>query len=460
MNDFSFLARGVGVPELADPADLYAKQMTLAQIARTAQIQQMQMEQARRAQSSSEGVGQGLGLLRDPTNDEEVYGVLQKLPPEARAAFVSEVQKARKARGDYQGDLAKTDETRTKTAAQKLEIVGGVAGALAQAPTRENMMMAQQRLAAAGIDPSLLALPQGADPVAHYGQLAQSTIKAKEQAELADKAQQRGLTARGQDITMRGQDQTAATALAGQGVTRRGQDIGASTARRGQDLTNARSIDSTAATRDAAGGAKLNSETQAYAKFIESNALPNLTTSANALDATLKKYAGKNIPGVGPVESRIPTILQSGEGKAVRAQLQAMSNDLLKLYSGGAVTLNEAERRTVEMMASGDFTDADLMTAWPLVKGRIDAAQKNARGGFSPEAIKTYEERGGLKLRPIGEAQEAKPEAPASGEQSAGKVLAADLPSPPDPAKFTGKRMLAPDGKTWYRSNGRDWKRD
>jgi hypothetical protein len=150
----------------------------------------------------------------------------------------------------------------------------------------------------------------------------------------------------------------------------------------------------------------LDSGTRDLAKMIDANSLPNLSSTIRSLNATLEKYAGtRDIPGVGYFEGFAPGWMQSAEGKAVRSQIQGVANDLLKLYSGGAVTLNEAERRTIEMMANGGYTENDLYTGWPLIVNRYNSAIQNIGAGFSPEVVQTYRKRGGTAMEPIVPAQ-------------------------------------------------------
>jgi hypothetical protein len=316
-------------------------------------------------------------------------------------------------------------------------VFGGIVGGI---KTRDDWLAAKANAQRLGFDPEMLNPPDGADPLQYFQSVAQQSLTRAQQLDAQDKATQRaetgrhnlateGLTAAGHGVTMRGQDLGAQVSREGHGVQRRGQD-----------MVNARSIDATAATREATSGTKLNAETQALAKFVDGNALPNLITSANALDSTIRQYRGKDIPGVGAT-GLLPPLLTTAEGKLVRSKVQGVSNDLLKLYSGGAVTLNEAERRAVEMMASGTFTDDDLRNAWPLVKGRIDAAVANVRGGFSPEAIDTYQRRGGLKLAPIG-SQDNQPISNAPAPPKRGQVVDGWLFNGGDPADKANWRKV------------------
>ena len=201
--------------------------------------------------------------------------------------------------------------------------------------------------------------------------------------------------------------------------TKRGQDISNETQRRGQDLTNERARELAQINREAVAGSKLETQTQGLAKMVDSQSLPNLSATMRQLNATLEKYANtKDIPGVGYVEGFVPWFMQSADGKAVRAQVQGVANDLLKLYSGGAVTLNEAERRQVEMMASGGYTEQDLYVGWPLLVSRYNESIANIQGGYSPAAVDLYRQRGGRAMEPIVPAQRVYGKKPTTGALS------------------------------------------
>lgn len=160
------------------------------------------------------------------------------------------------------------------------------------------------------------------------------------------------------------------------------------------------------ATRDAATinarTSRLNADTQALSKHLDANAIPSLMVSMQGVQELLDQYPkGTNIPGLGKIEGNIPDILRGPESNRARSRIQAVVNDLLKLYSGGAVTPNEAERRMVEMLASGKYSDEDFRNAWPIVVGRFNKTIESMRGGYSPETIAEYEARSGVKLAPI-----------------------------------------------------------
>lgn len=146
---------------------------------------------------------------------------------------------------------------------------------------------------------------------------------------------------------------------------------------------------------------RLNADTQALSKQVEAAALPSLTASMRSVQEELDKYSEGQLPGVGYWASNVFPPMNTPEGRKVRAKIQAVANDLLKLYSGGAVTPNEAERRYVEMMARGPYNEKDFRNAWPLIVARVNNSLKNVRAGYSQEAIAEYTNRGGIDFSPI-----------------------------------------------------------
>lgn len=141
-----------------------------------------------------------------------------------------------------------------------------------------------------------------------------------------------------------------------------------------------------------------------FANELQQNKLPSLTSSITAANDMLKKYTDKDIPGLGVVvgSKYVPGPLRTEEAKNVRSSLQAVTNDLLNLYSGLAVTLPESERRELEEMRNGQFTSKDFKNAWPRIVARYNTVLGNMRASASPAVLERYQSRpGALKLDPI-----------------------------------------------------------
>jgi hypothetical protein len=393
--------QGVQVP---DPVKQYATALSLGDLARRGEADQLQLRQARKAADAADAYDAALpGLVQSGfTTDSIVSAINQN--PRAAGMILKESDARKKAALDQGKTEAETRKIDSETRKMDLAMVGGMAQSILSNPnsSARDLQTLGGIMQRVGINPGAFGDPSQ-DPEGWLRGVAGASIDAAKQIELQGQKETRAETARSNraNETLTGlRDAETARYHTGTLNIQGGQ---LAETRANNLRVDARTRESTAATREATAGHRMDAETQALAKMIDSNALPNLMTSANALDATITKYNKvRDMPGVGMADAAMPPLFRTAEGNKVRAEIQAVANDLLKLYSGGAVTANEAERRATEMMASGQFNETDLRNAWPLVKGRINAAVQNARAGFSPAAVSAYESRGGIKLRPIG----------------------------------------------------------
>lgn len=398
--------RGIAPP---DPVEQFARMQSLGELARRGRMGALEEEETRRSIGAKRAYEEGLPALMAADFSADSLAQFARDNPQAAVLALKEGEARRKARLDAAKTDAETKKALSSVRKEDLSILGG----LAQSVLTRQDAGPQEYAAVAGImqrmgyDPRSFGDVSG-DPRRWLESVASSSIDAAKQVEFAGQRESRAETKRSNEArelhnkavlaeTTRGNDLSARTRL-------QAANIAASASMENAQATRDAARENASAARDAARTAKISGETTALSKQLEAVSLPNLMTSAGALDQTISKYE-QGIPGVGPVSSRIPVLLQGPEGNKVRSQIQAVSNDLLRLYSGGAVTANEAERRATEMMAAGNFSAEDLRNAWPLVRGRINAAIRNVRAGYDPETVSIYEQRGGLKLQPIGESE-------------------------------------------------------
>jgi len=149
---------------------------------------------------------------------------------------------------------------------------------------------------------------------------------------------------------------------------------------------------------------QLQNQTTKFANTLQQNKVPQLASSMTSANDLLKKYEGDSIPGFGAVSgsSAVPNLLRGEEAKNVRSAVQGVTNDLLNMYSGLAVTLPESERRSLEQMNRGDFTEADFRNAWPRVVNRFNSVMGSLKAGANPKAVEKYQSQpGAIKLEPI-----------------------------------------------------------
>lgn len=149
---------------------------------------------------------------------------------------------------------------------------------------------------------------------------------------------------------------------------------------------------------------QLQNQTTKFANTLQQNKVPQLASSMTAANDLLKKYEGGSIPGFGALSgsSAVPNLMRSEEAKNVRSAVQGVTNDLLNMYSGLAVTLPESERRSLEQMNRGDFTEADFRNAWPRVVNRFNSVMGSLKAGANPKAVEKYQSQpGAIRLEPI-----------------------------------------------------------
>jgi outer membrane murein-binding lipoprotein Lpp len=103
----------------------------------------------------------------------------------------------------------------------------------------------------------------------------------------------------------------------------------------------------------------------------------------------------KNIPGVGAVIGSLPPILLSKEGGTNRQKIQMFGNAMLRAQAGLSQTLSEQEKATLELMASGKFRQEQFEAAWPSLMEKVNSTVDAIGGGYTPEAVKMYNDRGG-----------------------------------------------------------------
>lgn len=149
---------------------------------------------------------------------------------------------------------------------------------------------------------------------------------------------------------------------------------------------------------------KNNVAVAAFTNHMQQYKLPGLMSSITQANNLLEKYKDSDIPGFGVVtgSTKYPNVLRTEEQNNVRSAVQAVTNDLLNMYSGLAVTVPEEDRRALESMSRGDFTNADFKNAWPRIVTRFNEVTGNMAAGLSPEQRKVYESRpGAVDLKPI-----------------------------------------------------------
>lgn len=148
---------------------------------------------------------------------------------------------------------------------------------------------------------------------------------------------------------------------------------------------------------------KLSEDAQKLSK--QSEDLTNLVAGTRRLNEQLGLYAQKganNIPGIGyGTDISVLGLDVSGlaigeEGKANRSMVKNVANELLRLASGQAVTINEAQRQQLSNMASGNYSERDFLNAWEnVILPKVNEAVANVGAGYSPQVKERYGSQGG-----------------------------------------------------------------
>ena len=131
----------------------------------------------------------------------------------------------------------------------------------------------------------------------------------------------------------------------------------------------------------------------------------NLYSGIEQLNNRLTSYANRgesSLPGVGyGSDLKLMGMDVSGpfigeEGKTNRALVKNVANELLRLASGQAVTLNEEQRAALANMASGNYSQSDFLNAYSnVIVPKMNEVLSNVAGGFSADVKQRYMEQGG-----------------------------------------------------------------
>ena len=124
---------------------------------------------------------------------------------------------------------------------------------------------------------------------------------------------------------------------------------------------------------------------------------PEATSLIQAVDDLESQVSGlKSIPGVGPVQGRLPAFALSSQGQAIRQRAKDVVSQKIKLTSGTAASDTEVER-IMEVLGMGtSATDEMFRRGLKNLRSDVVADLAQRVSGFSPEVVKAYEGRGGL----------------------------------------------------------------
>lgn len=262
------IAQGVQMPKIESPLAQISQIEAIRQAQQTNALRQAQMAGLQREQEQATALNQLYREAFDPTtgqiDESRLYSGM------AQRGFGSQIPA-------LQEQAAKSSKAKTEFKAAELKFASDELGAILNAasssvdqPSYDIALTNLQRL---GVDVS--GVPTAYDPQ-YVAQAARQAMDAKQRLDAE-------LQARGQAITMRGQDIQA-------GTTRRGQDITAQTTRRGQDLTELRERDLLLQQNLAA--AKATGTELAKNKVAAAAALPGAVATAEQTLALIDEMIG------------------------------------------------------------------------------------------------------------------------------------------------------------------------
>jgi hypothetical protein len=305
---------------------------------------------------------------------------------------------------------------------------GAMLNALAAQFAGEQFAPVQQQMlkrASAARDPIKMAggliTPEGnfvKDPEAardkEVNMLLQRSAELSRIAETADTARERIAAQRAQN-ELQNQMRLMGLDLQRQGLAMRGDSVALQRMLAGQAVNDRKEK-------------SINEGTQKLSK--QSEDLTNLVSGVRELTGALAPYlaTGKNIPGVGygtnisALGLDLSGALIGKEGKANRSLVRNVSNELLRLASGQAVTIGETERQNLALMATGNYSEQDFLNALQnVIIPKVNEAVANVGAGYTPEIKGRYRDQGGRIdfNKPFEVPARAKPQAAPSSNLSA-----------------------------------------
>ena len=219
------------------PTVEYQPRNALAEYAQIQQIinaQDAKQMNALKMQEAQEAIAERNALRRLNPSDQDYESQLFRVNPQLGIQYRKERVAAEASAASTAASLATAQKSRFDLVAARRKFADDLKRGLSANPSDANII-------AFGEDAVLQGLYTQDQVTSTVNQLLGLSIPERSRILSQSGASSSDLinaatTARGQDITIRGQDIGATTAIRGQDITARGQDIGAATATRGQDI--------------------------------------------------------------------------------------------------------------------------------------------------------------------------------------------------------------------------------
>lgn len=142
----------------------------------------------------------------------------------------------------------------------------------------------------------------------------------------------------------------------------------------------------------------LNSNVQDYSGMLEKTNIPSAISVADDV-IRLLPAPGVNIPGFGPVASKVPGLLIGGDGQRMRQAVGKMMNIELKDRSGVALRDEEIERLKSEFGSGTWSTEQQLRDGVSAYVNRLNEIATNVVASAPQDAVSEYQRRGGRDIK-------------------------------------------------------------
>lgn len=261
-------------------------------------------------------------------NRGSYIGALQKTDPfgamQQQQQFQAQDMEAQKQQVAFQDSLTTADTHKLELAGKQLDLTARMLGGVKSAPPELQAQVyqgvRQQAIQMGLVQPNDPQVPEQFPGAQWLEQKLQSTLSTKEQIDIENKH-------RDQQITMRGQDATAATAAAGQAVTMRGQN-----------MTDKRSRDANAiAQQNRTQRPPSEGERTAFSFYKRASDAEKVLTDLEP------KIAAMGMAGqVG--RAVLPNMLQSDDNQVYQQAQRQFTQAKLRRESGAAISQSEYDQ--------------------------------------------------------------------------------------------------------------------
>jgi hypothetical protein len=131
---------------------------------------------------------------------------------------------------------------------------------------------------------------------------------------------------------------------------------------------------------------------------LEKSGIPQADQVLNTIESIVSKYPPGQLPGYGKIQGLLPSAALNEDGQKLRQAVAALANINLKQRSGAAVTDQEYARFKQELGNSAFVPEERIRQGIGQMRSMVEAQKKNYAAAAPEDAIKAYEENGGIPL--------------------------------------------------------------